>query len=48
MLGLGKSTGYQFVSTGNLPIVRVGRAIRIPMQKLKAWIETRTEMTNPI
>ena len=45
-LGIGLSKTYQLLATGELPSIRVGRNIRIPVDALKAWIQERQEKTN--
>jgi excisionase family DNA binding protein len=42
-LGLGRSTVWGLVWSGDLPVVRVGRAVRIPRAGLEAWVKSRTE-----
>jgi len=42
ILGLGRSTVYALIGSGALPVVRVGRSVRIPMSGLQTWIETQT------
>lgn len=39
--GLGRSTIYELLRTGELPAVHVGRATRIPVRDLQGWIEQR-------
>jgi excisionase family DNA binding protein len=41
-LSLGRATTYQLVRRGELPSVRVGRAVRVPVHALEAWIAART------
>ena len=36
-LSLGRSKTYDLIASGELPIVRIGRAIRIHAEALKAW-----------
>ena len=38
-LNLGRSKTYQMLAAGELPMVRIGRAIRVPTEELKAWVE---------
>ena len=33
-LGLGRSTVYELIQRGELPVVRVGRAVRVPAAAL--------------
>jgi excisionase family DNA binding protein len=41
-LSLGRGTTYQLVQRGELPVVRIGRAVRVPVQALEEWIAART------
>lgn len=41
-LNVARSTAYQLVATGQLPAVRVGRAVRVSRSTLLEWI-TRAE-----
>ena len=43
LLSLGRSTIFQMLARGELPAVRVGRAVRIPRSALEEWIRQRTE-----
>ena len=38
-LGLGRSTVYELIQAGALPVVRIGKAVRIPASRLEAWVE---------
>lgn len=42
-LHLGRNTVYDLIRLGQLPAVRVGRAIRIPQTALHEWINSNTE-----
>jgi excisionase family DNA binding protein len=42
-LGLGRTTVYDLVQRGELPVVRVGRAVRVPVGALQRWVERQTE-----
>jgi len=41
MLGLGRTTIYALIGSGDLPVIRVGKAVRIPMTALEKWVEER-------
>lgn len=41
-LSLGRATTYLLVQRGDLPSVRIGRALRVPVQALETWVATRT------
>jgi excisionase family DNA binding protein len=42
LLGLSRSTVYEMIAAGELPSVRLGHSIRVPLAALKDWIEERT------
>ena len=44
-LGLGRSTVYELIQRGELPVIRVGRAVRVPAAALQRWVERRTDET---
>jgi putative molybdopterin biosynthesis protein len=37
-LGLGRSTIYEMIAKGELPVIRVGRAIRVSVTTVQKWI----------
>ncbi len=41
-LSLAKSTVYLLIATRKLPAVRIGRAVRIPADRLASWIALQT------
>ena len=44
-LGLGRSTVYELINEQQLPVVRVGRSVRIPAAALTAWVEQQRAAT---
>lgn len=42
-LGLCRSKVYAMAASGELPSVRVGRSVRIPIRALEAWVEKQTK-----
>jgi excisionase family DNA binding protein len=40
-LGLGRSKTYELIAIGELPVVRIGRATRIPMEALRDYVSRR-------
>lgn len=42
-LSVGRSTGYAMIASGELPSVRIGRAVRVPVDALKEWVKRQTE-----
>ena len=41
VLSVGRSTIYELVSAGELPVIHVGRAVRIPAAAVQQWVERR-------
>ncbi len=39
LLGIGSTKAYELISTGELPAIRVGRALRIRRSEIDAWAE---------
>ena len=37
-LGIGRTLAWQLVRQGELPVVRLGRCVRIPWQALQEWV----------
>jgi len=42
ILGLGRSKVYELIMTRQLPVVRIGRLVRVPRPALERWIEEQT------
>ena len=42
ILRIGRSKVYEMIARGELPVVRIGRAVRIPRDGLGLWIAERT------
>lgn len=38
-LGISTMTAYRLIGAGDMPAVRVGGQIRIPVEELRAWLE---------
>ena len=47
MLGLGRSTVFAMMASGQLPTVRIGRAVRIPRAGLERWLREQTGDPDP-
>ncbi len=43
--GLSQVTVYNLIASGELPSVRIGRAIRIPVQAFNDWIERKVNQS---
>jgi excisionase family DNA binding protein len=41
LLGIGRSTLYQFINAGEIETIKVGRSTLIPTESLHAFIERR-------
>ena len=38
-LGLGRTKIYELITSGELPVIRVGRAVRVSVTALQKWVE---------
>ena len=41
-LQLGRTRTYELLRSGSLPVVRVGRALRVPREALRRWVDEQT------
>ena len=41
-IGIGRSKVYELLASGELPSVRIGCSVRVPVDALRAWIERKT------
>jgi excisionase family DNA binding protein len=42
LLQIGRTLTFQLIADGDLPVVRIGRAVRVPRYELERWIRERT------
>jgi excisionase family DNA binding protein len=42
LLGVGRSTVYEMIARGELPVVRIGRLVRVSRPGLEDWIAANT------
>ncbi len=38
-LGLGRTKIYELIDAGELPVIRVGRAVRVSVSAVQKWVE---------
>lgn len=38
-IGIGRSKVYELLASGELPSIRIGGSVRIPLDRLREWIE---------
>jgi len=41
-LQLGRTRTYELLRSGEIPVIRVGRVLRVPRDALRRWIEDQT------
>jgi excisionase family DNA binding protein len=41
-LQLGRTRTYELLRSGSLPVIRVGRAVRVPRDALRRWVDEHT------
>ncbi len=44
-LGIGRTFAWQLVRKGELPVIRLGRCVRVPRRALEAWIARQIQET---
>lgn len=42
LLGVSRTLVYELINSGDLPVIRFGTAVRIPLLGLKEWVERRS------
>ncbi len=41
-IGIGRSKAYELIARGEIPSVRIGGSVRIPVDALRDWISRQT------
>jgi excisionase family DNA binding protein len=44
-IGMSRTVVYGMIATGELPVVRIGRSVRVPRDALERWVREHTEQT---
>jgi excisionase family DNA binding protein len=44
-LGLSRATVYELLARGEIPSLRIGRSVRVPVDRLREWVQARTNDT---
>jgi excisionase family DNA binding protein len=39
LLSMGRSKVYALIASGEVPVVRIGKSVRVPLQALRVWTE---------
>ena len=45
-VGIGRSKMYELLANGEIPSVRIGGVIRVPVDRLKQWVEKKTAVVS--
>lgn len=48
LLGIGRTKVYELMAREQIPVVRIGRCVRVPSEELKSWIEHQTAGTTSL
>jgi excisionase family DNA binding protein len=43
MIGVGRSKVYELLASGDLPSIRIGGSVRVPLDALRAWIDRQID-----
>jgi excisionase family DNA binding protein len=46
-LGIGRTLAWRLVREGELPVVRLGRCVRVPWQALQEWVARQAKGDAP-
>jgi len=46
-LGIGRSAAYQAAASGQLPVIRIGGLLRVPVRALERKLEAAAETSEP-
>lgn len=38
-IGVSRAKGYAMLASGELPSIRIGRSVRVPVADLREWVE---------
>lgn len=42
-LGIGRTLAWRLIQERELPSLRIGRCVRVPLRDLEAWVEERRQ-----
>lgn len=45
LLGVSRSKIYELLASGELPSVKIGKSIRVPVEELRQWVSSRVNLT---
>ena len=43
VLGIGRSLVYELIARKEIPSIRIGRCIRVPIESLQKWLKERED-----
>lgn len=46
-IGVSKTKAYELIASGEIPSIRIGGSVRVPVDALKAWVEDRIRSQRP-
>ena len=46
-LSIGRSKAYEMIASGELPVVRIGRSVRVSAEALRDWVAAHTNEDRP-
>lgn len=42
-IGISRAKAYELIASGELPSVRIGSSVRVPVEALRAWLSRQLE-----
>lgn len=43
LIGLGRSKVYALIASGEIPAIRIGTSVRVPVDRLRAWLNAKAQ-----
>lgn len=46
-MGVSRSRAYELIGSGQIPSIRIGGSVRVPLEALRAWINRQLKTGEP-
>lgn len=46
-LGVSRAKAYELIAAGEIPSVRLGGSVRVPVEALRTWVDSQTKKPKP-
>jgi excisionase family DNA binding protein len=45
LIGISRTRVYQLISSGEIPSIRIGGSVRVPLDRLREWISRQADQS---